>query len=658
MNTYCFSNILKNYIIVLFIALSTMSQANVRLPKLLSDGMVLQRNVPVKIWGWADAGEKISLTFNGHTIITNANNDGSWQIVLPEMEAGGPYVLNIRGNNEITVRDILVGEVWVLSGQSQMDQTMDRVSPLYPDEIKNAGNNNIRYFEAPVVYNFKGEQNDFLRGEWQSIGSDNIRKIAAISYFFASELFETYKIPVGIIRSSVGGSPAQAWIGENALQSFPDYYAEAIQFRNDALIDSIENADRELAGQWYAELNQTDKAYTSNLLWKNPSFDDSQWSKMYVPGYWADGELGQVNGAVWFRKKFALENQHAGKKAKLNMGTIVDADSVFINGIFVGSTGYQYPPRRYTVPEGVLQAGDNTIVVRVISNAGKGGFVPDKPYRLIVENDVIDLKGEWKYALGAKMDETPAQTFVRWKPMGLFNAMIAPLTNYSMRGVLWYQGESNTEKPDEYSDLMKALIMSWRNAWNCGSFPFIFAQLHNFMQSYDYPTHSNWALTREQQLKSLEVDNTAMIVTIDLGEWNDIHPLNKKDVAKRFALAARKLAYHENDVVASGPILQSFKIDKNKVLLTFSDVADSLVVYKGNQLNEFAIAGKDQKFVWAQARIVNKNTVEVTSPRVLNPVAVRYAWANNPDSANLYNSAHLPASPFRTDEWECSENEQ
>ncbi len=297
-----------------------------------------------------------------------------------------------------------------------------------------------------------------------------------------------------------------------------------------------------------------------------------------------------------------------------------------------------------------MKEGKNTIVVRLISNSGKGGFVPDKPYELVIEGDTIDLKGDWHYQLGAKMEPMQDQTFIRWKPTGLYNGMISPLTNYAIKGIIWYQGESNAGRPLEYANLFPALIKSWREKWDQGDFPFIYVQLHNFMESYDYPAESNWALTREAQLHALSLPNTAMAVAIDLGEWNDLHPLNKKDVGKRLSLAAQKTAYNDVDVVSSGPIYQSMEIEGDSIILTFSDIGSGLMIKGGGELKRFAIAGQDKKFVWANAKVANDKVI-VWSGKVKKPAAVRYAWADNPEGANLYNKEGLPASPFRTDNW-------
>jgi sialate O-acetylesterase len=376
-------------------------------------------------------------------------------------------------------------------------------------------------------------------------------------------------------------------------------------------------------------------------------YQPKDWPTMQIPGYWEYENPDLKNGVFWFRKELDIPATLAGKPAKLILGRIIDADSTYVNGVFVGTTAYQYPPRRYAVPENVLKAGKNIIVVRVISSQGKGGFAVDKPYELVIEEKKIDLKGRWQYQLGATMAPLKGRTSIRWKPMGLYNAMIAPLLKFKIKGTIWYQGESNAGRPEEYRLLLPALIKDWRKNWKQGNFPFLFVQLPNFMEAKPEPSESNWALLREAQLRTLSLPNTAMAVTIDIGEWNDIHPLNKKDVGKRLAVAAQKVAYGE-ELVYTGPIYQSMKVKDNKLELTFSHTGSGLITQGIVELGGFAIAGPDSHFVWAKAEIAG-NKVIVWNEKISKPIAVRYAWADNPEQANLYNKEGLPASPFRTD---------
>ena len=645
------SNKLNKLIFIFFLFISITSFGQVRLPKLISDGMVLQRDAEIKIWGWASEGEMISVHFIKTTLTATADNKGNWSIVLPKLDAGGPYNMEIDASNSITIHDIMIGDVWLCSGQSNMELAMASVSWNYPGEIANSENKYIRQFIVPQRYNFNKPEKDLPNGIWKNANPENTPAFSAAAYFFGKELFEKYKVPVGLINSSLGGSPAESWISEDALKEFPKYYDEAQKFKDSSLIKNIENSDNKRIQTWYTLLKQKDEGFKDpQNVWYNTSLNTSDWSSMKIPGFWADTKLGLVNGSVWFRKTIEVPSSMAGKPAILILGRIVDGDSTYVNGVFVGTVGYQYPPRRYNIPAGLLHDGENIIVVRIISNEGKGGFVPDKQYAIVNDDTSISLEGEWKYRLGAQMNSLAGQTFIRWKPLGLYNAMIEPLLNYKIKGVIWYQGESNAKRPEEYKSLFSAMINDWRNKWQEGNFPFLFVQLPNFMDAKSEPSESNWALTREAQLKTLSLQNTAMAVTIDIGEWNDIHPLDKKDVGNRLALAAEKVAYGDDTINYSGPIYKSIEIDGNKIILSFENANGGLIAKNGGELKGFSIAGADKNFVWAQAKIEN-NRIIVWSNEISNPVAVRYAWADNPDGANLINKGGLPASPFRTDEY-------
>lgn len=635
-------------IVLLFLSCFSIASAQVLLPELIDDGMVLQRNGEVKIWGWASKEEPISIHFRGKKYNTKADSDGNWSVILPEMKAGGPYSMKITAGNTIELRDIYIGDVWLASGQSNMELSMGRVEPLYAEEISNASNPEIRFFEVPKTYRFEEAQDTLSGGEWEPVTPDNIRELSAVGYFFAKDLYENYKIPIGIINSSLGGSPAEAWMSEEALKKFPEHYAEAERYKSRAFRDSIEKSDSERIGNWHYKAAREDRGILQN--WKGTEVDTSDWYSMNIPGYWADDELGQKNGVVWFRRSVQIPEQLANKSAELLMGRIVDADSVFVNGTFVGNTTYQYPPRRYTIPEGILKSGENNVTVRITNESGRGGFVTDKEYKIVFDDTEIDLTGEWNYKLGLEMPPLRGQTFIRWKPLGLYNAMINPLTNYSIKGVIWYQGESNTDKPVQYEELFPSLIKDWRNQWEQENLPFLFVQLANFMEPVKEPRQSNWARLRDSQLQTLSVPNTGMAVAIDVGEWNDIHPLNKKAVGERLAQAAKKVAYGE-DIVAGGPLYTGYKRKGDTIVLNFKDIGKGLIAKDGKELQQFSIAGKDGKLVSAQAEIKGDKVI-VYSPHVKDPVAVRYAWADNPEGANLYNKNGFPASPFRTDDWE------
>jgi sialate O-acetylesterase len=633
-------NITRTITLMLCIFCNMLFQAKVTLPNLVSDGMVLQRNQKLNIWGKADANEKVDVKFLNKNYKTTADQNGNWKILLPEQKAGGPYTMTI---NEITLKDILIGDVWLASGQSNMELPMRRLTPLYSKEIKNANNQNIRFFTVPQKYNFKSPQTELDGGKWEATNPQTILNFSGVAYFFAKDVSEKNKVPVGIIHASLGGSPIQAWMDENSLKKYPEYLDEAKKWQNDELIKSTESSEQTLSKAWYTELDQSDIGL--NQHWEKFDLNDSDWKTMKIPGSWEDTE-GSFEGSVWFRKEIILTKNQAGKAAFLNLGRIKDADVTYINGTKVGNVTYEYPPRWYDVPAGILKEGKNVIAVRVSNGSGKGQFIADKPYYLEIDGQKIDLKSEWKYKIGAKMAKmAPGTTFIRWKPTGLYNAMINPLINYNITGAIWYQGESNTGKPKEYGDLLTTMITDWRNKFNNKEMPFITVQLANFMESKAQPIESNWAELREQQRKvSLQVPNAGLAVIVDVGEWNDIHPLNKKTVGDRLALQAMKLAYGKN-IVADGPVYQSMKTDGNKIVLSFKNGTDDFAPVA--ELKGFAIKNTGGNWSWAKAKIEGKK-ITVWNDSVTNPVAVRYDWADNPDG-NLKNKTGLPASPFTTE---------
>lgn len=623
----------------------TYTQAQIKLPKLISNGMVLQRDTKVNIWGWSSPKESITITFQNKQYNTIATDSGAWKIVLPPHKAGGPYQLFIQGKNEIVIEDVLLGDVWLCSGQSNMELEMERLKYKYAQEVATVNNTKIRQFTVPDKYNFNAVQTDVDYGNWITATKNNILKFSGVAYFFAKQIYEKHKVPIGLINSALGGSPAEAWIDEESVKQFPNYYKELQQYKSKIFRDSIEQTEKKAIDAWYAQLNKTDEGLQQN--WKANNLDVSDWKEMNIPGYWADETKKITNGVVWFRKTFTAPASMLKQNIKVELGRIVDADSVFINGKFVGNITYQYPPRRYEVDGSYLQEGINTIVVRVVNNSGKGGFVLDKRYEITTATDTIALTGLWKYKQGCIMPPTPPTTFIRWKPVGLYNNMVHPLINYNIKGVIWYQGEANTKNPPEYLQLMQTLIANWRSKWQ-QNFPFLFVQLANFMEEYDTPTESNWAATRMAQLNTLlQVPNTGMAVITDIGDWNDIHPENKLDVGVRLALWARKIVYGEKNIVVSGPIIKKAVAKNNRIELSFNYVGSGLVC-KGNALQEFAVAGANKKFVWASANIKN-NTVIIENPLSEKVMYVRYAWQNNPAKANLYNKEGLPASCFEVE---------
>jgi len=629
------------------------AKAQVRLPQLVSDSMVLQRDAKIKIWGWASPGEKIKIKFNGHKYGISTATNGQWSAELPPMKAGGPYAMDISAKNHIIIHDILIGDVWFCSGQSNMVLPMERVKEKYPDVIDSANYPQIRNFFIPTVSDVSKIYDDLPPGKWLAADPKNVLNFGAASYFFAKQIYHKYHVPIGLINSSVGGTPIQAWISEEGLKNISQYADRLTMLKDTAYLNDIKRKTAERKEPDSRPVKITDKGLTGPVKWYDTACVAQGWHKFWLPGYWADQGVRGLNGVVWFRKEINVPASMTGKPAKLFMGRIVDADYLYVNGVLSGSTSYQYPPRRYNLPAGLLKPGKNIIVIRIVNTAGKGGFVPDKPYYVTADGQNIDLRGDWQYKVGQVFPpKNDRDNFIPFsaqnEPTGLYKTMVAPVINYPIKGILWYQGEANTLRPNEYEQLLPALIADWRNKWHEGNIPFIYAQLPGFMEVDYSPTDSKWAQLREGQLKTLSVPNTAMAVTIDAGEWNDIHPLDKKDVGERMALGAEKIAYGDTGLVASGPIYQSAKIEGNKIVISFNSIGSGLIAKGGTELSQFAIAGEDGKYVWANA-IIKDNKVIVWSDEITQPLYVRYAWADNPEGANLYNKEGLPASPFTTD---------
>ncbi|MBF9140756.1 beta galactosidase jelly roll domain-containing protein [Hymenobacter sp. BT439] len=625
--------------------------AQVRLPRLVSDGMVLQREADVRIWGWAKAGEAVAVSFLGKTYKATTGADGKWAVQLPHLKAGGPYEMDIKASNQVAVKDIMVGDVWLCSGQSNMETPMSRLRDKYPDVVAQAANPKIRQYEVPLTYNFQRPQQDLTGGKWIAADPQTVLKFSAVAYFFAMEINAKYQVPVGIIKDAVGGSPAEAWLSADGLKQFPNYEQQLAKYKDSTVVLGIRQHEGAAVANWYQTLYKTDQGEArGQQKWSAPDYDASSWPTMSVPGFWSkQTPLGAVNGVVWFRKEVDVPAAMVGQPARLELGTLVDADSTYINGQLVGSTGYQYPPRKYDVKPGVLKAGKNVVVVRLISNGGPGGgFTMDKKYELSAGGQTIDLRGPWQYKQGATMPSTPGTTTFQYTPGGLFNGMIAPVLPYAIKGVLWYQGESNAGRTGDYQALFNGMIVDWRKQFKQPNLPFLYAQLPNFMAARKEPSESGWAQVRDVQRRGLALPHTGMAVILDAGEWNDIHPLDKQTPGHRLALAAQKVAYGDSKLVSSGPLYQSMQTNGNKVTLSFSSIGSGLVAKGGGELKGFAIAGPDKKFVWAQAKIEG-NKVVVWSDQVPNPTVVRYAWADNPEGVNLYNKEGLPASTFTTE---------
>jgi sialate O-acetylesterase len=631
----------------LFLAFQGYTQ--IRLPKLICDSMVLQRDVELKIWGWASPGERINISFNGKKSKAVAGVNGKWLAKFPAMKAGGPFNMELKGRNTIVLKDILIGDVWLCAGQSNMVHQMKVHNITYATDISGANYPQIRQYRIPTVTGLTGPLEDLPQSHWKSANPKDINDFSVLAYFFAKQIFTKYGIPIGIINSSVGGTTIESWTSEDGLMDIGGWRDIITRNKDTAYVNGV---NRRALSTSVKKNISTDQGLTGSVKWYDPQYVPKGWRNINIPGYWEDQGIRDLDGVVWYRREFDIPAAMVGVPALVHLGRIVDADRFYINGQQVGSTGYQYPQRRYHLDPGVLKTGKNIFVIRVENSSGKGGFVPDKPYFIEAGDQSIDLKGDWRYKVGEvylpAVKPGPYGISEQAQPTALYNAMIAPLTNYGLKGVLWYQGESNVGNAGAYKELLPALIMDWRNQFARPDLPFYYVQLPNHGDMRYQPAESNLALLREATLQTLKVPFTGMAVTIDLGEWNDIHPDNKKDVGDRLALIARHFTYGEKALVYSGPVFQSSEIKGNQIVVSFNNVGSGLTTNDGEPLSQFEIAAEDKKFVWASAKIEGTKVV-VWSDQIASPKYVRYAWADNPVNPNLYNLEKLPASPFRTD---------
>jgi sialate O-acetylesterase len=635
---------MKNLLSLLLAALTAVSvHADVSLPKIFSDHMVLQREATIPVWGWADAGEKITVSFNGATASTKADKTGRWTISLKAMSHGGPYEMKVSGKkNTITFKNVLIGDVWIGSGQSNMEWTIKNSND--PDkEIAEANYPKIRLFTVTKAMSYQAEK-DLAGGQWLECSSGTIGDFSAVAYFFGRKLYKELDVPIGLVNSSWGGTNIQTWMSWDVMSKKDQYKT------TDIMKLQAKSKDDGEKRQKYAEAMKNEKGM--NEKWFDPSSNISGWKKIKLPGAWESTEIGNADGYVWFKREFELTEQpNATTTAVLSLGPIDDQDHTYLNGIQIGTMNTWNEPRNYTVKSEVLKQGKNTIVVRVLDTGGGGGIY-GKPENLFVQiaEKKIPLTGDWDYKTSVLNTDFGIQnTGPNSFPSQLYNAMIHPIIPYAIKGVIWYQGESNTWEAYRYRELFPEMIQDWRSKWN-SEFAFLWVQLANFMAADSIPKESDWAELREAQTMTLSLPKTGQAVTIDIGEANDIHPRNKQDVGLRLAFAALKSIYGK-DVVHSGPTFKFMEVSNDKVVLSFDNTGGGLQIKdKYGYVKGFVVAGEDKKFYWANGWREGDKIV-VGSPMVKKPVAVRYAWGNNPDDANIYNQEGLPAVPFRTDKW-------
>ena len=645
------------------IALLSMSfaEAKVSLPQLFQSGMVLQRGKVIPVWGKAEAGEQVTVCFNKKQFSTTADANGNWRVDLPKMKAGGPYELRI---NNLELRDILIGDVWLLSGQSNIDVTIERVYPQYTQEIDQFNNDQIRLFRVQNDTDTHGVKDDIRPTSinWKPLTKQNAWLFSAVGSFLGKRMYEKTKVPQGIIVNSWGGTPIEAWISKDSLmKDYPMLVKKISFFQNDNYVRAQMQANGEAGRRWSQILNElevrSEKGEVREYQFATTDYEDTDWQTINQ-----DNWSWRGIGTIWLRQHINIDKVHAGKPARLLLGTLYDQDVTYLNGQQIGSTGYQYPPRRYDIPEGLLQEGDNVITIRFINKNGAVHFIPEKPYVLCfgddrfsqnpMPKDVIPLDKEWKMHVGVEMPPCPGgDVSLQNQPTTLYNAVLHPLAPYAINGVVWYQGESNTGNPAPYADYLKKLMGCWRDRWQDQQMPFVIVQLANydgrqqtgFPRPIAYqtePVNSGWAQLREAQRTAAKADPYAELAVInDLGETVDIHPLRKKEVAERIGLCFDRLIY--NNKVSLSPEVISAEVNDGKIILTLDQPILS------GELHEFEVAGSDGKYVNVEAT-GQGNVITILPPpsTLLPPRNIRYAWKDNPLKANVRSLSGLPMSSF------------
>lgn len=593
------------------------------------------------MWGWASAGESVSVSFNGKTTKAKADKMGKWMAKLPPVASGGPMVMKISGKqNSIELKNILMGDVWVCSGQSNMEWIIRNTNDA-AREIAESNYPKIRLFTVTKAMSYTPKE-DLAGGEWQECNSTTVGDFSAVAYFFGRKLSKELDVPIGLINTSWGGTNIETWTSWDVMGQIEPYKSV------DVSEQSMDAADQQKKRDQYTEAMKNDRGLTEK--WFDPNTPVTGWKNIAVPADWGQTEVGNADGIIWYRTEIELPADFSGA-GTLSLGPVDDIDVTYVNGQQVGSISDYSKDRVYDLSKGILQGGKNVIVVKVRDDQGGGGIYGEKEKLFLTAGArKYPLAGMWQYKASVLTTEYGIKNVgPNSFPSLLYNAMAAPIIHFGIKGAIWYQGESNTYMAYRYRTFFANMIKDWRSKWGY-EFPFFWVQLANFMAPVAEPSESAWAELREAQSMTLSLPKTGQAVIIDIGEEKDIHPRNKQDVGLRLALSTLKVAYGK-EMVYSGPTYKSMKVDGNKIILTFSNTGSGLITKdKYGYVKGFAIAGDDHHFYWAHA-VIHGDDVIVSSEHVSNPQAVRYAWGDNPDDANLYNTEGLPASPFRTDTW-------
>ena len=636
-------------LLLLFSFTGSPASAQLEFAGIFGDNMVLQRGEELAIWGTAPKGAEVAVELKGNSYTAVASDDGRWEIKANPIKVGDPFEVTAScGDEKIVLRNCVAGEVWICSGQSNMEWRVQN-SRDPEKEIAAADFPMIRHFEVSNKTAFR-EQDKVDGSGWSICSSDTAGSYTAVGYFFARNLHTELNVPIGLVNTTLGGTIVEAWTSPQSVSQVDEFAAKVDRMQK---LSRDESANKKLESEVLAWQTNIQKAIQDDShSWQTTETDDSSWKEIKVPSHWESRGFADVDGVIWYRKKVKIPDAWVGKPLQLSLGMIDDRDKTWVNGTLVGGMDMWNEERSYEVPGEAVKSSQVQVAVRV-ADGGMGGGIYGGQQTLCLKSDdasPISLVGDWKAKPTPLTEQAGPAPKVAYAgpnhPTKLYNAMVHPLVPLTFKGAIWYQGESNTGRAYQYRTLFPLLIKDWRGKWK-KDFPFYWVQLANFQQAPAQPGPSSWAELREAQSMTLSLPNTGQAVIIDIGEANDIHPRNKQDVGLRLAKIALKKDYGK-DGEFSGPVFKSMNISGSKAILSFEH-ADGLMA-KDGPLKRFEIAGADKKFVWANAT-VEGNTVIVQADSVSAPVAVRYAWADNPQGCNLYNSAGLPASPFRTDDW-------
>lgn len=621
------------------------AHGQIKLSNLFQSNMVLQRDKPCSIWGTAGKHQSIHLALNNaEQYTTTADAAGKWKIAMPAHAVGGPYTMHITGKDSMTLTNILFGDVWICGGQSNMQFRVREMGDKMTD-TSTFNNANIRLFTVSTGTDYV-PHDSIQGGSWQVASANAVQSFSAVGFFFGSYIQQRINVPVGLISDNLGATSVEEWMSNDAVhqfKQFDDYYNTYL-------------APGKSFAQMTAEFEKTKPQWEKQYyhLGDDPGFvqqwfslnaDTTGWQPVNMPAYWEDKGFADYDGSMWLKRTFdSLPVDFLGNY-RINYGQVDDYDIAWVNGVKIGEGFGKLNMRSYKVPKEILKPHGNVLTVRVFDAGGKGGMY-NMFWDPVWAGKWFIKPGIWVNAASIKKPLTP-NWYLFGSPSILYNANIAPLTQLAVKGFIWYQGEANAGRADEYKALFPAMIKDWRKQFSQGDLPFIFVQLANFMQEPSAPVGSEWAELREAQTSALSLPNTNMACIIDIGEANNIHPKNKRDVGKRLGLAALKTAY-AIDTARTSPMYKSMQVVNDSIYITLT--ARATTADKYGYIHGFSIAGTDSVFTWANAFIRN-DTIIVYSPSIKGPLAVRYSWADNPGKIDLYSIEGLPVVPFRTDNW-------